>query len=282
MHPASFPWDDLRYLEALERTGKVGAAARELGVAQSTFYRRLSELERATGQLCIRRMATGASLTEFGAALATVGRRTRGGLLDVFGEVRAHETALEGEVSLTTVVALMPLLNAPLAKLAHAHPGLHVTVHLGDDGPSVRRREVDVSLGVMHRPPQGCVGRKLLRLPMAVYGTKEATKGPRRWLVRAMAEVSAPEFEWEREHARDVAVRAPFHALVDLCRAGTGLALLPKLLAAPHRELHEVSEFSTSVAHLERTLWLLTHPDQRKTPRVVALVNALARAFETR
>ena len=31
-------------------------------------------------------------------------------------------------------------------KLAHAHPALHVNLHLGNEGPSVRRREVDVSL----------------------------------------------------------------------------------------------------------------------------------------
>lgn len=275
-------WDDLRYLEALERTGKPGHAARELGISLSTFYRRVSELEQLVGRLCLKRSASGASLTEFGHSLAIIGRRTRTGLTEVFAELRANETAVEGEVSLTTVVALLPLLEAPLARLTQEHPTLNVKLHLGDDGPSVRLREVDVALGVMKRPPQGCWGRKLVQLPVGVFATKEAAaRKPRRWVVRSLAEVTSPESAWERQHATDFAVRAPFHALVPLCAAGVGLGLMPRLLASQHPQLVEVKEFAPLVTSLERTVWLLTHPDLRRTPRVVALMGALATAFET-
>lgn len=280
MRTPDFPWDDLRQLEALERTGKVGVAARELGISVSTFYRRLGELEALTGQPCIQRRPTGATLTEFGSALAHVGRRTRGGLQEVLAQLRAKQTTVEGEVSLTTVVALLPLLQAPLARLAKEHPGLQVTLHLGDDGPSVRQHEVDVAVGVMKRPPQGCWGRKLLPLPSAVFATREAAaRSPRRWVVRSQVEVASPESAWERAHAGEVAVRAPFHAMVELCVAGLGLCLMPRLIAGLHPGLVEVKAFSHLVAPLERTLWLLTHPDQRKTPRVVALMTALGQGL---
>jgi len=42
-------WDDLRYLEALTRHGSATAAAREIGVAVSTVYRRLGALEESLG-----------------------------------------------------------------------------------------------------------------------------------------------------------------------------------------------------------------------------------------
>lgn len=275
-----FSWDDLRYLEALERTGKPGPAARELGISVSTFYRRVAELEQLSGRMCLKRGPAGASLTEFGRSLAHVGRRTRTGLTEVLAELRAHETAIEGEVSLTTVLALLPLLEEPLALLTLQHPRLHVTLHLGDDGPSVRQREVDVALGVMKRPPQGCWGRRLVQLPVGVFATRDATaRRQRRWLVRSLAEVSSPESAWEREHAKDIAARAPFHALVELCAAGVGLCLMPRLLAAQHPALVEVKEYAPRVSSLERTAWLLTHPDLRRTPRVVALMNALTAAF---
>jgi hypothetical protein len=98
----------------------------------------------------------------------------------------------------------------------------------------VRQREVDVAVGVMKRPPQGCWGRKLLQLPSAVFATKDA---------------------------------------------GLGLCLMPRLLASRHPGLVEVKDYAHLMAPLERTVWLLTHPDQRKTPRVVALMNALTEAF---
>jgi DNA-binding transcriptional LysR family regulator len=282
MNTLDFPWDDLRYLEALERTGKVGAAARELGISVSTFYRRAGELEALTGQLCIKRMPTGATLTEFGSALAHVGKRTRGGLQEVLAQLRAKETTIEGEVSVTTVVAFLPLLSEALVKLNRDHPRLQVTLHLGDDGPSVRQREVDVAVGVMKRPPQGCWGRKLLQMPAGIFATREAAaRTPRPWVLRSLAEVSSPESAWERTHAGEATVRASFHAMVDLCASGLGLCLMPKLLAARHPALVEVREFSHLMAPLERTVWLLTHPDQRKTPRVVAVTNALAQAFSS-
>lgn len=270
-------WDDLRYLEALDRTGKVGSAARELGISVSTFYRRLAELELGAGQLCLKRAPSGATLTDFGRSLAQVGRRTRTGLNEVVSQLRTRETEVEGEVSLTTVVALLPLLQGPLAALTRRHPKLHVTLHLGDDGPSVRLREVDVALGVMKRPPQGCWGRRLGTLPSGVFATKAAAaQKPRRWVLRSLAEVTSPESAWERAHAGEPAARASFHAVVELCAAGVGLGLMPRRLAALHPSLSELPEFAALAAKLERTAWLLAHPDERRTPRVIALMDALA------
>ena len=44
-----FDWNDLRYLLAVAREGSTLAAARVLGVNQSTVHRRLVELERRVG-----------------------------------------------------------------------------------------------------------------------------------------------------------------------------------------------------------------------------------------
>ncbi len=48
-------WDDLRSLEAPERTVKPGQAARELGISLSMLYRRIAELEQSVGRLCLKR-----------------------------------------------------------------------------------------------------------------------------------------------------------------------------------------------------------------------------------
>lgn len=274
------PWNDLSYLEVLDRTGKVGPAARELGISVSTLYRRMAELEAQVGELCLKRSPGGATLTDFGRALAQVGRKTRSGLNDVLSQRRSRETEVEGEVSLTTIIALLPSIQTALTALSQQHPKLHVTLHLGDDGPSVRQREVDVALGIMRRPPPGCWGRKVEQFPVGVFATREAAaRNPRRWLVRSLSEVTSPESAWERAHAQHLAARAPFHALVELCAAGMGLGLMPRAIAARHSHLIELREFAPKLGALERTAWLLCHPDQRRTARVVALMNAVAGAF---
>ena len=268
-------WDDLRALEALDRLGDVRSAARQTRQSLSTFYRRIAELERQVGQLCLQRGAGKATLTPFAVSLAQVGRQVRGGLSAAFTRLRAAEAGLEGVVSLTTVEALVPLVSPTLIALTRRHPGLRVELHPGDRGPSVRRREVDVALGVMARAPEGCWGRKLGVLETGVFGGPLSVKQRDRWLVRASSEGTSPEAAWEREHVKQGAVfRAPFHTLVNLCVADGGLALMPRLLGR-HYGLREVEEFRTSTRALQRPLWCLTHPDLKKSPRVRALFEAL-------
>ncbi len=273
-------WEDVRYLEAVGRTGSVGEAARELGVSASTVYRRVGALESAVGHPCLARGPTAAVLTEMGVELAQVGRRTRKEISGVMGRARAQEGAIAGEVSLTTVAALLPFLVEPISELTARHP-LRVTLALGDKGPSVRDREVDVAIGVMAKPPPGCWGRRIGRLPYGVFGTAEViARAPEPvWVVRALTESYSPESAWERAHVTEAATRAPFDALVALVAGGVGLGLIPRAIAGLHPQLVEVKEHRARVASLERTAWILTHPDLRKTPRVKALMDALTKRF---
>lgn len=272
-------WDDVRILERVERKGSVSAAARELGLSVSTVYRRITALETAVGQSVVLRGPGPAVLTDAGRAMARVGRATRLGLTEVAAELRSQATSVAGRISLTTVEALAPLVAAPLAKLAIEH-GLEVDLVLGDDGPSVRDREVDVALGIMKNPPPGCWGRKIGRLPYGVFATRDAiARKETRWVRRADALRHTPEAQWEEEHAGPAAARAPFTGLLALAAEGAGLALVPRLLAARHPSLVELAAFRAKVGPLSRTLWLLTHPDQRRAPRVLAVMRSLSASF---
>ncbi|MDC0749924.1 LysR family transcriptional regulator [Polyangium mundeleinium] len=150
----SILWEDVRYLEAVARAGGVGGAARELGVSVSTVYRRIAILEAAVGTPCLERGPGTGGLTETGAMLAQVGHRMRKAIADVAGQVHAQATEIVGEVSLTTVEALLPLLVEPIAEITAQYP-LRVSLILADSGPSVRDREIDVAIGIMRRPPPG-------------------------------------------------------------------------------------------------------------------------------
>jgi molybdate transport repressor ModE-like protein len=279
---SAISWDDLRHLEAIHRTGSVGHAARELRVSASTVYRRIAVLEAALGHACIVRGLEPAVLTDAGRALARVGETMRRSLAVATGAVRARETEISGEVSVTTVEGLAPFLVAPIAALTEKHPALRVVVHLADSGPSVRLREVDVSVGIMPRPPVGCVGRRVLRIPYGVFGPKDQAQrwpGPR-WVVRGSRLRHSPEAEWEAKHASEIAAASSlFTGLVELCVGGIGVGLMPRMIAARYPSLIELPKYRERTASLERTAWVLVHPEQKKTPRVAALVSALVEGF---
>ncbi|WP_165405149.1 helix-turn-helix domain-containing protein [Bradyrhizobium genosp. SA-3] len=62
-----FDWNDLKYLLAVAHHGSTLAAARHLGVNQSTVQRRLTELEGRLGLRLVERSPSGYSLTAAGA-----------------------------------------------------------------------------------------------------------------------------------------------------------------------------------------------------------------------
>lgn len=274
-------WDDLRILEALSRTRDVGAAARELELSVSTLYRRIAALEASTGSRCLTRTAGPTALTDAGQALADAGRRMREALTRTVGDVRRRDESLAGSVSVTTVEGMAPLLAAPLRTLRATHPELRVDLVLSDRGPSVRRREVDVAVSIVPRPPPECWGTRLFRFDYAVFGTGAAlAQATPSWVVLGDANVTTPEAKWEAQRAVPVAVatsnRGAFLAFV---RAGVGLGLLPRPLAALHAELREDTSRREGLRALDRVAWVLTHEAHRKSPRIAALTQALITHF---
>jgi len=270
-------WDDLRCLEALARTGNAAAAGRELEVATSTIYRRIDALEEALGAPVLLRGAPTLTLTSEGERLVSTARRTRQEL-DAVRQTSAPDV-VEGRVRLTTVEGFLPLLVAPLAKLAAAHPDLEVELHLGDSGPSVRRREADVALAVMANPPEGLVGRRLLRIGYGVFGTPEAlARRPRRWVVLGPPLTHTPEAAWEREHATNVAVATGSrNAFLALLGRGVGVGLLPRPMS--HEGLVEDHDLRDACAHLHRDAWTLVHPESKDVARVRAVLDVLVAAL---
>ncbi len=275
-------WEDLRYLEALSRKGNAQSAARELGVSASTVYRRVAALEAEIGGTCLQKGGDAGELTETGRRLVAMASEIRTGMGRIRRQSEADNQALRGIVGLTTVDGMVPLLGEPLRQLSDSYPGLSVELIVGDSGPSVRKHQVDVAIGVMLRPPEELVGRSLFQIEYAVYGTTaSATREPLRWIRRGPPITFTPESEWEDEHAGKAAIcTGTVSSMLSLVQSGVGVGLLPKRSAQLHPELLELPQYAESLADLvQREAWLLVHPETRKTPKVRALSDLLFRHF---
>ncbi len=272
-------WDDLRVIEALDRLGATGRVARELDVSVSKVYRRIARLEAAIGAACVERGAGAGRLNDTGRALAAIARQTETSVAAVTQGLRLASADLDGEVSLTTVEGFVPLVAPALAALAERAPKLRVSLEIGFQGPSVRRREVDIALAVVPKPPEGLWGKRLMTIRYGVFGTARAIDAsPRRWIVLGKPLLSTPQAAWEKSHAEPVALRtASFSTKLTFIRSGTGIGILPRPIAALHPELREVE--GQRLDALDRPAWLLTHPDLRRVPRVRAVFDALASAI---
>lgn len=268
-------WDDLRHFEAFVRTGSTGAAARELNVSTSTVYRRLEALEAALGAPLFA-PDSDSELSEEGARIAALARSMRSGLGEVHQLAQSRMTEARGKVRLTTVEGLVPVLIEPMRELRVRFPELHVELHLADSGPSVRRREADIALGVMSNPPESLVGRKLLHVEHGVFGTAEAVAAnPRCWVVSGPPMENSLEARWEAEHVDRIAVATGSRqAFLRFLQAGLGVGLFPRIVGE-RLGLHEVEELREAASSVTRTIWSLIHPDVRDDVRIRSVLDVL-------
>ncbi len=150
--------DRLRLFDSVVRLGGFSAAARALGVTQSSVSQGIAALEADVGQPLFDRSSRKLRLTEAGQALETHAR----GVLDALAQTRAALQQLEHTVTGTLALGATDTLATHLlppvfAAFRRAHPG--VELHLDNRtspaiAEKVAARELD--LGVVSLPlPRG-------------------------------------------------------------------------------------------------------------------------------
>jgi DNA-binding transcriptional LysR family regulator len=119
-------WSDLQIVVAVERARTLSAAARALGVNQSTVTRRLAALHAALGERVLVRRGGAYALTAFGETLRPLLAAMEEAALGVGRAARGVEGAgVCGPVRVTTVETLATYFLAPrLPAFAAACPGV--------------------------------------------------------------------------------------------------------------------------------------------------------------
>jgi DNA-binding transcriptional LysR family regulator len=137
-----FNWNDLRYFLAVAREGSTGAAAKALGVNQSTVQRRLLALENGLGCVLAERHATGYRLTEHGQTLLASVTDVEGAVDAVERRVASFDDKDAGPVRVTCLVTVgQRILKSGLLDTFRArHPGIIVELLM-------EQRMLDLSKG---------------------------------------------------------------------------------------------------------------------------------------
>lgn len=289
-------WNDLRYLLAVHRHGSLARAARELKVTKATCSRRLAALERALGVRLVERNPNGLTLTAAGREALGAAERIDSDLGSLEQRLAAAgDSRPRGTVSLTAPPWLAARLLIPaLPELKAQHPELEVQLVGTNAILNLAQREADVAIRNVKPTHKSLATRKLVELGGCVYGSRlylerrgqprspEALEGHDVLVYETLG--GMPGFEWLRDPARGgrVAFRANDpEALVGAATAGLGLCAVPCLLGDPEPALARVP----SLGFNRCDLFLVTHEETRKTPRVRAVTDflvALVRRHQAR
>lgn len=280
-------WDDLRTFLAVARTGSLTEAARGLGVSYSTVSRRLAALEEGLGSRLFERLAAGYKPTPVGEEMLETARRMETEFEALSRRVLGRDARLEGRVRVATTDALVTSFMPEIAAFSRRYPDIEVDLLTTPEPAELAMRETEVALLVTDRPPPNLVGRRLARLPSALYAARsyladhpaEAELAAHVWVGWEDGMAHIPAARWMRErvpHARVACRVSTGTALREALRAGVGVAYLLCFLADEDPALVRLRPPEPA---LETGLWLLVHEDLRATGRVRVFLDFMAEAI---
>ncbi len=115
-------WTELRTALMLARHGTVSGAADALGVHRATVNRHIDTLEGAFQTKLFQRHARGYTLTESGQEMLEVAGRADEMFTDLAGRNRGRSATLSGNLIVTSLSGIAPLVTPALREFHLAHP----------------------------------------------------------------------------------------------------------------------------------------------------------------
>lgn len=276
-------WSDLSVILAVARTGTLSGAARNLGINHSTVFRRVNAIEERVGVRFFERLPSGYRLTEAGEAAVGCAERVETEVHALGREILGQDARLQGRVRVTTMEGLAALvLPGPLAAFSRMHPGLSIDLVGTVSSLDLSRREAEVAVRATRSPPESSYGRKICDFSFGLYTSPEYLEShadvplaERDWCLIGGFDTWLAPMVWGKRRDKEQRIVFTASSIISVARAtasGAGMSALPTYVGDADPGLVRVGEL---LHHLKLQLWLLTHPDLRKTARVKALMDFL-------
>lgn len=279
-------WDDLRVFAAVARTGRVSAAARELGVEHTTVSRRVTALERDLGVPLFYRTARGYKLTAHGQSALASAETMERAAFGLGARVRERAGAVAGRVRVAMLEEhatywLTPQLPALRARL----PAIELEILTGIPPIDLARGDAELAVRTPRPQQSGLAAVRLAAVSSGLYVAR-ARAGRKRERERMGMRVDGtsrglPLCVYSEAYHRlqsaawfqpvlaagEIVLRTnSTSALASAARAGVGFAVLPRQVGDAFEDLVAVS------ADLSQgEFWLVTHPEYRRDPKVRAV-----------
>jgi DNA-binding transcriptional LysR family regulator len=284
-------WSALRDFLAVANTGSLSRAAAQLKISQPTLSRRIAALEEQLGARLFVRTPRGLLLTDDGETVLEGARRVEQEALSIERMAEAAQQTLTGTVRISLTEGLgTAWLPQKLAAFHRKHPGLCVELLIDNRTVDLVRREADIAVR-MFRPSQpDLIAQHAGDVMMGLYAAKSYLKvhgRPQR--AEELTEHTLVGFD--ETLGRNPAVQKfeslfrpekivhrsnSFMGQLAATRAGIGLGVHDCFLAdqAPELERLMPRYFSHKLE-----VWLVTHPDMRRSARIRAVYDFIAEAL---
>ncbi|HVE05938.1 MAG TPA: LysR family transcriptional regulator [Paraburkholderia sp.] len=282
-------WDDLRIVKAIGESGSLVAAATALALNHSTVSRRLALVEQTLGAVLFDRRRTGYVPTGAGADIIALAERVEKDILSVARRVSGPAQSFKGDLRITTSDALLlDFLTPIIADFQIRNPSVRIEMIVSNKALNLARGESDIAFRATTEPPENLFGRKVGTVAWGIYGRRIDYVGTtpelnelyrRQWVSygKGLSGLKAFRFVNERVPAERIGYRSDSVAgVASAIAAGLGIGFLPCMHGDLVGSLIRISPIEPEVYS---ELWILTHPDIRKSGRVYAFMQHCAQAI---
>lgn len=280
--------EDLRYLLEVARFGRLGEAARTLGVDETTVSRRISRLEAQLGVRLFNRGRSGWRLSEAGWQLQPFAESIEATVAAAVDRVASEPGTLTGRVRIATTDGFGAYLLVPgLGRIRESHPALELEIYTATSRGSLTERDFDLAVTLERPAPRGAIVRHLCDYDLRLYASAEYLRAHGTptsldelrndhtliWYLDAVLDVEPLRLlDQVLPRARAQIQTNNITGHVEAARAGVGIAPLPSYIGARDPALRPVlpEQF-----HAERRYWLAVPKDLAPLARVRAAAQAV-------
>jgi len=288
MNAQLFEWNDLRYILAVCREGTLSGAARTLEVNHSTVFRRITAIEDNLGVKLFKRLSNGYAMTEAGEAVLVSAERIENEVHSLSRHLIGRDLNLNGTLRVTAPDALAVKVLIPhISTFCHTYPDIRIELSIANQFLDLIQREADVAIRSTMQPPESAIGRRICKLGTTFYATKtyldkypNAALEKYSWIMPNGSIEWLAANSWLKKHYPGSPVVFNCDTMLGLCEAAKqhlGVVPLPCFFGDLEKDLQRIMP---PVKELTSELWLLIHPDLRRTARVRAFVDFLIGAIE--
>ena len=280
-------WDEVRTAYQVARLGTVSGAAEVLGVHHATVIRHIDALEGRLGVKLFQRHARGYTPTEAGQDLLKVAKAADDQFNQLGARLKGHGDGVTGDLTVTSLASFSTMLTPVMVKFQKQNPEVKIRYLTGDRLFRLEYGEAHVAIRAGAAPDQpDNVVQPFIKQTVAMVAAQSYID--RMGMPESDADLAKHEFVSHDDNDS----RAPFHrwllahvpmaqivyrtmdnrSMRDAIAAGAGIGFLPSyefgLMPGVKQVMPPREEWSTS-------LWLVTHVDLHRTPKVQTFLKFL-------
>ena len=281
-------WNEIRTAATVAKLGTVTAAAEALNVHRATITRHIDTLEGMLGAKLFQRNRRGFISTDLGLRLLQIAEASDEQFEQLHRHAKSQSDIIEGDFTITSIAQMAEHIFPVIAEFSRRHPRIRTQFLATQDLAKLEYGEAHIALRVGKKPqdpdnivrPAGKMEMGLYASPSYVdrFGLPSCIEdfGRHRFVASNAADPRAPFLHWLAANvpaSSIIMTSNDIPALSEAVLCGIGIGFVAKMAASRHAGLIEV------LPHLpawDVDIWLVSHVDINRTPKVRAFVDLMA------